>query len=536
MSTNTVPGAIAVNLIGRLAESSSHVALHDVGPRILLAFAVYAALLVVLRLGQGLSLIRRLSIPINLLGFACIIRLFLGASLGVIHPEVPRVFSSAVVFLTIYLAMRIAEIGVFDVLFIRQGRKPVPIVLRDIGRFVLTAVFLAVIIKAFFPGINFNVLAVSSIIVGYVLGNATQDTLGNLAAGLALNSEDSFSIGDWISVGPLTGQVTDITWRSTRLRTKSLEDIIVPNATLSKEILVNFSRPTPKLRIKIQVGVSYETPPNLVRQTLFDAVHDVPGIDADPAPKVRLVEYGDFAIVYETLFYIHDYEKLDDIRAELMNLIWYRFNRAGITIPFPIRDVRARQITREDDLAAEQQRLHRIARLFAGVDLFSTLSDDERLTLAVGCQTRIFATGENIVVQGETGHSLFFIESGKVGVSVEQPGRARVSVGELGPGQFFGERSLLTGEVRSATVSALGDTGVVELGKAAFASVLQAKPDMAEHLGRVLAERDRARDEKSAGAGHARGHEPGSQKGRQFMIRILQFFGLSSSAQPSDQS
>ncbi len=534
MTTNAVPEVAAEHLIDRLVEACSRLSLHDAGPRLLLAAVAYGALLVLLRLGQGRSLVRRLSLPINLLGLACIIRSLLGDSLALIHPEIPRAFTAAVVFFTIFLTLRITEIGVLDFLFIRQGRKPVPVVLRDIARFVLSAVFLAFIVKAFFPGINFNVLAVSSIIVGYVLGNATQDTLGNLAAGLALNSEDSFSIGDWISVGPLIGKVTDITWRSTRLQTKNLEDIIVPNSTLSKEIVINFSRPTPELRIKVDIGIGYETPPNLVRQMFLDAVRDVPGIDAEPAPKVRLVNYADFAVVYEILFYVHDYAKMDDIRADLMNLIWYRLSRAGIAIPYPIRDVRARHITREDDLAREHDRLQRTARLIAGVDLFATLSGEERLTLAAGCRSRIFAAGENVVRQGEPGHSLFFIESGRVGVFVDQPGRARVSVGELGPGQFFGERSLLTGEGRSATITALGDAMVMELDKASFASVLQAKPDMAEYLGRVLANRDQVRGEIAAGAGAAPGSDSAeTQKGRQFMLRILKFFGLSA-AQPNE--
>lgn len=536
MSTNTVPDEAAVSLLDRVSEACSHASLNEAGPHLLLAIAVYAALLFALRLGQGRSLVRRLSIPINLLGFVCVIRLFLGEHLAQIHPEIPRIFTAAVLFFAIFLATRIVEIGVFEFLFIRQGRKPVPVVLRDIARFVLTAAFLAFIVKAFFPGINFNVLAVSSIIVGYVLGNATQDTLGNLAAGLALNSEDCFSIGDWISVGSLTGRVTEITWRSTRLQTKNLEDIIVPNSTLSKEILINYSRPTPELRIKIQIGVSYETPPNQVRQVLLEAVRDVPGIDAEPAPKVRLMDYGDFAIVYETLFYVHDYAKLEDIRADLMNLIWYRFNRAGLTIPFPIRDVRARQITREDDLAGESERVRGIARLFAGVDLFAPLSGEERLTLAAGCHSRVYAGGESIVRQGEAGHSLFFISSGKVGVFVDQPGRDRVCVGELGPGQFFGERSLLTGEGRSATVSALGDAVMVELGKEAFGSILKAKPELAEHLGRLLAERDRAREEKAAGAALAHNAEGESQRGRQIMLRILKFFGVAAPHQPEGKS
>lgn len=529
MNTNAAAEAVTENLADKLSDIWAHAALQNAIPGLLMAFGVYALLLTLLRLGGSIPVLRRISLPVNLFGFTCAIRLFLGDVFARIHPELIRVFTAVLVFLAIFLAMRLTEILIFDFLFIRQNRKPVPVVLRDIVRFGLTALLLAFVLKGFFPGINFNVLAVSSIIVGYVLGNATQDTLGNLVAGLALNSEDSFSIGDWITIGSLTGQITEITWRATRLRTKDSEDIIVPNSTLSKETLINHSRPTPQLRTRLRIGVSYEAPPNLVRQVLLDAIRDVPGIDEKPGPKIRLIDYADFAVVYEVLFYVHDFVKLDDIRADFMNLVWYRFKRAGISIPFPVRDVRARQFTREDDLAEERRRVDGIARLFEGVDLMACLSEAERHILAAGCRSRVFAAKEDVVRQGEPGQSLFLIESGRVGVFIGKPDGGRVSVGELGPGQFFGERSLLTGEGRSATVTALQDAVVVELGKEVFARVLQAKPEIAEQLGRLLAERDRAREEISAAADKARDSEAVRQKGRQFMERILAFFGVSRS-------
>jgi small-conductance mechanosensitive channel/CRP-like cAMP-binding protein len=525
MTTNAVPAVAAEALALKLERLGSAAFLREAVPHVLMAVAAYLALLVLLRLVRNRGL-GRVSVGLNLLGLACILQLFLGATLGAVFAQAPRLLWSAVVFFLIVVFMRTGEIVLFEILFARAGRKPVPVVLRDIARALLTALVLLLVIKGFFPAVNFNVLAVSSIIVGYVVGNATQDTLGNLVAGLALNSENSFSIGDWVSVGDRIGKVTDITWRSTRLRTKNLEDVIVPNSTLSKETLINFSRPTPELRTILQVGVSYDVPPNRVREVLLNAIRDVPGIDASPAPKIRVVNYADSAVVYDILFYIHDYERLDDIRADLMNLIWYRFKRADIAIPYPIRDVRERRITREHEEAVEKDGHAAIARLLAGNDLFSPLTDAERLTLAAACRVRIFAAGEVIVHQGDEGASLFVIEHGEVGVFVDQKDRQRVKVNTLPAGHFFGERSLLTGEGRSATVTALADTTVAELGKESFAGILKARPDLAEYLGRVLGERDLARQTASAGAATPAGPTNGTQKGHQFMTKILNFFGL----------
>jgi len=400
--------------------------------------------------------------------------------------------------------------------------------LRDILRILLSAAVLAWVIKTFFPTVNFSAIAVSSLIIGYIVGNATQETLGNLIAGLALNSEDCFSIGDWITVQGRTGRITDITWRSTRILTRDLEDIIIPNSTLSREIIINHSRPTPELRTRVRVGVSYEVPPNKVRETVLEALRSIPAVDKDPPPKVRVVEYADFAVVYDILFYIREFDRLEETRSEVMNLIWYRFKRAGINIPFPIRDVRSRILTAEDDRAESERRIRAVADLLERQPLFAALSETERSALAARAQLRIFAAGEAVVQEGQPGTSLFIIRSGRLRAETQpREGGTVVALAEFHAGDCFGERSLLTGEPRSATVVALEDSEVIELDKTAFAPVLNANPQLAEELGRLLALRDHNRNAAIAASfEHAR-HAPDMSPARHFMHRILHFFGLS---------
>ena len=82
--------------------------------------------------------------------------------------------------------------------------------------------------------------AVGAVVVGFAL----QDTLGNLFAGLAIQIEKPFRVGHWIQVGDREGQVQEITWRATKLRTKAGEFLIVPNSVISKEPVLNYSEPT----------------------------------------------------------------------------------------------------------------------------------------------------------------------------------------------------------------------------------------------------------------------------------------------------
>src|SRR6266487_2463789 len=89
-----------------------------------------------------------------------------------------------------------------------------------------------------------------------VLGFALQDTLGNLFAGLAIQIEKPFRVGHWVTIGGTDGVVCEVTWRATKLRTKQGNFVVVPNSTVSKETITNYSEPTRDTRIEIQVGVS----------------------------------------------------------------------------------------------------------------------------------------------------------------------------------------------------------------------------------------------------------------------------------------
>ena len=104
--------------------------------------------------------------------------------------------------------------------------------------------------------------AVGAVVIGFAL----QDTLGNMFSGLAIQVEKPFRVGHWITVGPYEGIVSEVTWRATKLRTKAGNLVILPNSFISKEAITNYSEPTSPTRLEVDVGVSYDVPPNQVRR------------------------------------------------------------------------------------------------------------------------------------------------------------------------------------------------------------------------------------------------------------------------------
>jgi small-conductance mechanosensitive channel len=163
-----------------------------------------------------------IAFQLNLLVLVLLALLFLTPQLAGLHLHVLSAVRVIAVFLLVVIGLRTIDILFFDQLRRRRNQAPVPVVVRDIGRWALSLVVLVVLIRYFFEGVNLDVLAVSSIVAGYILGNATKESLGNLFSGIELNTDHPFHIGDWVTMGDHTGRVVDTTWRATRLENQDL--------------------------------------------------------------------------------------------------------------------------------------------------------------------------------------------------------------------------------------------------------------------------------------------------------------------------
>jgi small-conductance mechanosensitive channel len=322
--------------------------------------------------------------------------------------------------------------------------------------------------------------AVGAVVVGFAL----QDTLGNAFAGLGIQSEKPFRVGHWIRVGDFEGRVAEVTWRATKLRTRQGNFVIVPNNIIARDAITNYSEPAVPARIELEVGASYLSTPVDVKAGILEAISRVPRVLPSPAPDALLYAFDGSAITYRARFWITDYEFDDEAKDEVRTAIFYAFGRRGIEIPWPIEVGYSREWPEPDAATKQAER----ERVLAGVDLFSRLTEDQRRDIAAASIIRMFGSGETIVRQNDPGQSMFIVCSGEAAVVLE-PGRREVAV--IQPGGYFGEMSLLTGDVRSASVVARGDTAVLELDAELFRALGAADPTAVEQIG-VLAMTRRA--------------------------------------------
>ncbi len=370
----------------------------------------------------------------------------------------------------------------------KQMELPIPRLVIDVLNFIIMATLAVVLLNTLFD-VQLTAFLVTSTVLSAVIGLSLQDILGNVFAGLALQLERPYEMEDWVEINGIEGAIEEMNWRVLTVRTRDNDLLSIPNATVSKTVVTNYSQPTKLHLAHITVGVAYAHPPERVKQVLLSSVSDTSGISAKPSPSVFLLDFSSSSISYDVRFWITDFSREPHICDAVRSRIWYCLQRAGMGIPFPIRDVYLHTVTpdHEDRLRAELR--DDILRELKRVDLFKPLGDNDINLLAERSSILRYTRGESMVRQGDIADSLYIIRTGSVEVTLRTGKNDPVPLATLGPGRFFGEMSLLTGEPRSATVSALEETQVVVVKKEGLQIVLENNPALVEPLTEMLKKR-----------------------------------------------
>lgn len=427
---------------------------------------------------------------------------------------------------TFFVAMGVigtAVMGVFEILP-RRANIHFPLLLRDL---VLVLGFVVVVGGVLGQsGVDVASLVTTSAVLTAILGLALQSTLTNLLAGILLHVDRSLGVGDWVQFGQRRGCIMEIRWRVTVLRTVDGDTVIVPNAQITTQEVYNYSRPLPRTRAQVRIGIHYRHPPNQVRQVLVEAIRWLPEVLSDPAPDCVPVEFGDSAVVYALRFWIDRFEHEVNIKGEVLTRVWYAAQRAGLEVPFPTCTIHQEKAPAQDPPVLDARTLRERMSVLERVDLFSTLEPAERDLLARGLHEKRFAAGEAMLRQGHAGDSMFIIADGRVSVTLGQD-NINSTLASLSAGDFVGEMSLMTGEPRAATCLAATDVLSYELDHATLQTVLATRPAIADQMSALLARRQagllRKGDEISAQAA-ARATEHHRALGE----KIRRLFNLSS--------
>jgi small-conductance mechanosensitive channel len=190
--------------------------------------------------------------------------------------------------------------------------------------------------------LNVNVTAfiASATILSLVIGMALQETAGSMVSGMMMMADKPFQKGDKITVMGIRGTVVDIGMMSTKLRTGEEYMVIIPNKTISGEVVTNFALGGPvtspgRVNLRMIFGVDYSEVPSHVKRVLIEIAEDCDYIAKEPAPTVLFLEMLDSAITFRLNCFIKDYRDEWVARDWINTHVLERFAEEDIGIPYP---------------------------------------------------------------------------------------------------------------------------------------------------------------------------------------------------------
>jgi len=381
------------------------------------------------------------------------------------------------------LAMRVTEVILWRRTVARgDGLEPPRLLRRLLGTLIYGLAGLVVASLAFaWPATG---LFVSSGVVVGLAGLALQSTLKDLVAGLTITLERPFWVGDWIALeSGEYGKVKEIGWKCVYLENFHGYQIMVPNSRTVDVVTHNYSAPQPTYADWFHVNLPPEVDPMWARRLLLEATLQCPLVLREPPPYVHLVEGGDRPFRYLIYMWFPDYVASFHGRDQVFEAIWRTLGRNGLSPVAAQQDVRLARAGGPPPEAPD------LATVLADVSMLAPLSEAERGQLLAGLEPVRWLPHTTVVRQGAPGTSLFVVMGGLLRVDRVIARGGQVQVAYLSCGDTFGEGSLLTGEPRSATVTTLTECYLVEILKESLDPVLHARPELAEALGRTLAER-----------------------------------------------
>jgi small-conductance mechanosensitive channel/CRP-like cAMP-binding protein len=427
-------------------------------------------------------------ICVSFLGtLACALMVYRGmetnaAGVRYIHFAAQLLFSIAVI--------NLASIVLFQVVLAGVHLQPAPI-LRD------TILGLSYIIVALTllgrHGVDLSGIVATSAVVTAVIGFSLQDTLGNIMGGMALQMEQSIAVGDWVRIGEVEGLVREIRWRQTSIETRNWDTVVIPNSVMMKSQVTVLGRRAgkPKLhRMWVWFNVDFRFEPAEVIDAVERALQaePIPNVAGDPPPNCVLMDFKESYGHYAVRYWLVDFARDDPTSSEIRVRISVALQRAGMSMSIPAQTLFLKTQSEQRIHRKQKEETDRRVTALRGMMILQPLTDEELHELAEKLTVAPFRRGEIITRQGNIAHFLYLIARGEAEVSVMLNGECR-DVARLEANDVFGEMGMLTGEVRTATVTAASDTVCFRLDKAAFKEILQKRPEIAEAISHLIAQR-----------------------------------------------
>lgn len=391
---------------------------------------------------------------------------------------------------TAYLSTILINLFIWEKISNKNDGVPIPKLLTDGSKTVIYFIAVLFVISfAFKKPISGFITASGA--VGIVIGFALRGIIADIFSGLVLNLDKTFQINDWImfnarGLETVIGCVVEVNWRSTRIQTNDNIIVILPNSLVAQNIVKNLSQPDEKSRFEMIFTLDFGVPYERAIRVLTAAVQSAEGVLEIPPPKIKASNISSTGVEYAIRYWLLP-SKTSPIKGRnaIVQSVLHHLHQAGLSLAYNKQDIfyspmPPRDLDRNSD----------IHYLLRRIDLFKELKSDEVKFLSQNINEIFLPKGKEVVKKGETGSTMYILVEGLLHVFLpnEEDGK-NVRVGEIIPGNFFGEMSLLTGEERSATIYATTDSILFEIKKEIINVLIGKRPSLMEYISRVIAKR-----------------------------------------------
>ena len=190
-------------------------------------------------------------------------------------------------------------------------------------------------------GIDLTALTVFSGAVGVGIGFGLQKVVSNFISGIIILLDKSIKPGDTITLGDTFGSIRDLRSRFVSVITREGKEYLIPNEDFISQQVVNWSFSSDFVRIDVDFGTSYGDDPHEVIRIALETAAAVPRVaNAYKAPVCWLTGFGESSLDFKLRFWISDPANgLTNIRGQVLLALWDAFKEAGISIPFPHREI-----------------------------------------------------------------------------------------------------------------------------------------------------------------------------------------------------
>ena len=320
-------------------------------------------------------------------------------------------------------------------------------------------------------------LLATSGIIAIVLGLALQSTLSDLFSGISLTIEKPYQLGDDLLLeGGIEGQVVEINWRSTHLRNGANDRVVIPNSAIAKMRIQNHSAGAKRYNGTLSVIVDSRNEVDVTMELLKQAAMTCPKILKQPPTTVSATDIKGDRVTYDVSFNIATFNDAGEAKSELISQIYKRAR------PVAAKQPQVESSSPTQAFIASPVLFFPESEILDHLRFFDPLSPPERAGLAAKMERHHFKVGEKILTQGEKNDAINFVFLGVLQVTDQVADGRTLEVEKVGPGDTFGQISLLTGMPSAVTFNAMTSGLLLQLKAEDLKPIINARPELAEEL------------------------------------------------------